>query len=244
MSQIPYSWKRIGLHTDVYVVAIDPKSDRCGLAEVDLKNVSSSDMIRVTITPQTPEWALNVAKREITVANAERQSLLQEAAERYPQGVIGTIAPDISEGTWLNTEARSLKDFRGKYVLLDFWFIGCGPCYREMPTLKLLQEKFSDRNFSVVSVHNGRQNADAVRKFADENGMTYPIVVDAPDEPIIKRYSKAGVYLYPSYILLDPEGKIILNDIFASDGFSLRDQKVELVYRAILEHANTRKKTP
>jgi thiol-disulfide isomerase/thioredoxin len=104
----------------------------------------------------------------------------------------GNAVPDLSEGTWLNTNAKSLQDFRGKYVLLDFWFIGCGPCMVDMPSIKLAHQLFGEHGFSVVSVHTSHQTASDVQAFANQHEMNYPIVVDNSEDPITKGFKPLG----------------------------------------------------
>ncbi len=237
ISRIPYANDGSGLQTDVSVVAIDPKSSRGGIADVDLTQTSSTGEIAIAISEQSPDWALKVVQPEKSPKAGEIAKELAKRGEEYPDGVAGKLPPDLSEGTWLNTDARSLKDFRGKFVLLDFWFIGCGPCERDMPTIKMLHQKFFDQGFSVVSVHQAGQTPETVQKFANEKGMNYPIVVDTADGAITKQYKSLGVYFYPMYMLLDPDGKIIQSDATSMGDHSLRMDKIELIYRELRERA-------
>lgn len=107
---------------------------------------------------------------------------------------------------------------------------------QDMPSVKLAHQKFFDQGFSVVSVHPAGQLPAAVQKFANENGMTYPIVVDTPDGAISEQYSELGVDHYPMYILLGPDGKILSNDATGSDS-SLRLDKLEMIYQILREKA-------
>ena len=101
-----------------------------------------------------------------------------------------------------------------------------------MPSIKMAQQMFSDQGFTVVSVHRKGQTPASVQAFADANGMTYPIVVDDSDGTITEQYRSLGVVGYPSYILLDPAGKILHNDS-VSPRPSLRQYKLEKIYAAI-----------
>ena len=107
-----------------------------------------------------------------------------------------------------------------------------------MPTVKLLHKKFLDQGFSVISVHTDGQTPEAVQKFAADNGMDYPIVVDTPDGAITSEYASLGVSSYPRYILLGPDGRIIHNDATATDAFSLRMYKIEMIYRELREQSH------
>lgn len=237
LSRIPYTIDGNGLQTDVSVVAMDPKSNRGGIAGVDLKDASSTGEITITLAERSPDWALNVVQHDKSPVSDQVKEQLAARVEQYPEGVAGKTPPDLSEGTWLNTDARSLADFRGRLVLLDFWFIGCGPCERDMPTIKLLHQKFFDQGFSVVSVHTSGQSPESVQKFANENGMNYPVVVDTADGVIMKQYQQLGVNAYPLYMLLDSDGRIIQNDATSMGNRSLRTNMIELIYRELRQRA-------
>ena len=235
MQRIPYSYSDTELETDVYVLAMDPTSGRAGIQKVDLTDGSATQEIKVEINEQSAEWPLNalgsppVAAQEITKSFDQQ---IGELREKFALGTEGKIPPSMSGGTWLNTDAKSLQDFRGKFVLLDFWFIGCGPCIRDLPSVKIAHQEFSKHGFTVVSVNVTGQSVQDVQKFALDNGMNYPIVVDDVDNSILDAYKKLGVIGFPSYMLLDPDGRILHNDQLTS-GKSLRQNKLELIYQAV-----------
>ena len=240
MSRLPYDPDGEGMLTTVFALAFDPLTNRSGMAQVDLTDPKATENIRLEITERPVDWPLTAVKRpeqdEKTLALL--QELFAKQRKEFEKGTAGNSVPPMTEGTWLNTEARSLEAFLGRYVLLDFWFIGCGPCERDFPAVKLAHKKFSDHGFSVVGVHINDQLPADVQKFADDKEMSYPIVVDNADGSILKQYRELGVNSFPTYILLDPEGRIVHND-HASDrsdtfgGHSLRMNKLEIVYKVI-----------
>ncbi len=71
----------------------------------------------------------------------------------------------------------SLKDFRGKVVLLNFWASWCVPCRQEMPAMERLYQEFKGEDFVVVGVNVKEQNAKAL-EFTKELKITYPILLD------------------------------------------------------------------
>ena len=152
----------------------------------------------------------------------------------------GSPAPEIATGTWFNSESKSLKDFRGQYVLLDFWFIGCGPCERDFPTVKMANDIFGDYGFSAISIHIAGQPAESVKQFCDARGMDFPLVVDGANEEIVKSYKSLGVAGFPSYLLIDPEGNIASSILGTSAGadelpfLSLHSHKLELIRHFLL----------
>ncbi|WP_162054443.1 thioredoxin-like domain-containing protein [Pontibacter pamirensis] len=119
-------------------------------------------------------------------------------------------APEIqTEYGWLNTNRDwSIKDFRGKIVLLDFWTFGCINCQHIVPDLKRLEEEFADV-LVVVGVHSAKFDAEkqsetiqqAIRKF----GIEHPVVNDAN----YKLWNEYGIRAWPTTVLIDPNGKVI-----------------------------------
>ncbi|WP_299817752.1 thioredoxin-like domain-containing protein [uncultured Pontibacter sp.] len=119
-------------------------------------------------------------------------------------------APEITtEHGWLNSDkAWSIKDFKGKIVLLDFWTFGCINCQHIIPDLKRLEKEYADV-LVVIGVHSAKFDAErqgetieqAIRKF----GIEHPVVNDAD----YKVWNYYGVRAWPTIVLIDPNGKVI-----------------------------------
>ncbi|MFT2010807.1 thioredoxin-like domain-containing protein [Pontibacter sp. 13R65] len=110
---------------------------------------------------------------------------------------------------WLNTDTNwSIRDFRGKIVLLDFWTFGCINCQHIVPDLRRLEQEFADV-LVVIGVHSAKFDAEksnetilqAIRKF----GVEHPVVNDA-DYYLWNQY---GIRAWPTVVLIDPNGKVI-----------------------------------
>lgn len=94
---------------------------------------------------RSPNWVVDQIKNLLENGQTEERRKLRErwAGEIHTQrkafaaGDVGQVPPNLSEGEWLQSECKSLDEMRDKFVLLDFWFIGCGPCAADMPSLKL-----------------------------------------------------------------------------------------------------------
>ncbi|HEY2760917.1 MAG TPA: TlpA disulfide reductase family protein, partial [Pirellulales bacterium] len=128
------------------------------------------------------------------------------------------LAPELKGATWFNTEqpSPSLADFRGKYVLLVFWAVWCGPCHHDFPEVKLINETYKDHGLVVIGFHDNSADAASVGEHAKQQGLTFPIAVDQRDGRILDAYNESKlVNVYPTYLLISPDGKLIERDRFS-----------------------------
>lgn len=100
-----------------------------------------------------------------------------------------------------------LNNFPGKYILLDFWGSGCGPCRMENPNLLRNYKAYRDKGFEIISISFDKNREDwenAVKK----DSMIWTTVCDlqGSDGDVIMTYK---VYFMPTYYLIDPSGVII-----------------------------------
>lgn len=114
----------------------------------------------------------------------------------------GSKAPHFKvvdlEGT-----ARSLSDWAGKPLVLNFWGTFCPPCTEEMPALQRQAAKWAKQGVGVVGVNLG-ENAVTVRSFVRQYGIQFPIYMDA-DDTVRKAYR---VNQYPTTFFIEPGGRI------------------------------------
>lgn len=119
-------------------------------------------------------------------------------------------APEINtRHGWLNTDqSYSLRDFRGKIVLLDFWTLGCINCQHIIPDLQRLEAEYP-HELVVIGVHSAKfdneKTRNAVRKAILKFGITHPVVNDA-DFDIWRHYA---INAWPTIVLIDPEGHVV-----------------------------------
>jgi thiol-disulfide isomerase/thioredoxin len=77
----------------------------------------------------------------------------------------------------LQGDRRSLDDYRGNWIVLNFWATWCPPCRMEMPSLDQLQEAFRGKPLTVLTV-NVQQKASTIRQFKRNYGFDLPILLD------------------------------------------------------------------
>ena len=97
----------------------------------------------------------------------------------------------------------SLNDYRGKFVLINFWATWCPPCVKEMPALNALHNELKSSGFNVVGVHVGPALA-AVKQFLKDRPVDFDIVIDK--NMSLASWEVAGL---PTTFLISPTGKII-----------------------------------
>ncbi|HEY9258778.1 TlpA disulfide reductase family protein [Chitinophaga sp.] len=124
----------------------------------------------------------------------------------------------------VNGKTVSLADFKGKYVLIDFWASWCGPCRAENPNVVKAFEAYKDKGFTILGVSLD-DNADKWKAAIDKDHLTWTHVSDLSGwkNPAVKLY---GVSAVPTNFLVDPTGKII--------GKNLRGEALQQKLKAIL----------
>ena len=105
----------------------------------------------------------------------------------------------------LEGEDVSLSQFRGKYLLINFWATWCAPCKIEMPSLEKLYRQFKSDNFDMIGISNDMFGARVVRPYIKATNLTFPMLLD--QRMIVSR--QFGIVSLPTTILIDPHGIII-----------------------------------
>lgn len=119
----------------------------------------------------------------------------------------GGKIPDLSFKDF-SGNTRTLSEFHGKYVLLDFWATWCGPCVGDLPHLRRLYDRFHARGFEIVGM-NGDEDEPKARKMIGEKSLGWTHATFASIRETLERSFRIRVW--PTYVLLDRDGKIIFS---------------------------------
>lgn len=138
--------------------------------------------------------------------------LLRRKLSAAPRGTVPSVndlpttATPVPEFqfTTADGEIRTLKDYAGKGVVLNFWATWCIPCVAEMPALAKLASLVDPAHVAILPLSSDRAGVPAVRKFFDEKGITgLPILLD-PRGDAARAFGSRGI---PTTILIDAHGR-------------------------------------
>ena len=140
--------------------------------------------------------------------------MARPAAPAVPEPpALGRPAPPLQVAGWTDGKPRTLADYRGKVVFLDFWGIWCGPCVNGMPSLERLKQKYEPRGVVFLSIHTPGEEIGKIRRFLDFKKATMVSALDEghgkADNPrngvTADRY---GVRGYPTLVMIDRKGNV------------------------------------
>ncbi len=161
-----------------------------------------------------------IGKEDVLVAYAEK---VDEEVKKNPAVksfvdrvnklkslLVGQIAPTFTINSFDNKPIK-LADFKGKYVLIDFWASWCGPCRTENPNIVKAYNTYKDKNFTILGISLDKDRA-AWAQAIKQDGLTWSHASELADfeGETVKLYQVQAI---PSSFLLDPTGKIIARDL-------------------------------
>jgi cytochrome c biogenesis protein CcmG, thiol:disulfide interchange protein DsbE len=119
---------------------------------------------------------------------------------------IGDTAPDKQLTRLNGPGSGEIADYRGRWVLVNFWASWCQPCKTEAPALESFQRRHSADGFTVLGVNLDDTTNDA-RAFVSRYGLTYPQLREGDGSDRRDAYGMTG---FPESFLVDPQGKLAL----------------------------------
>jgi len=113
-------------------------------------------------------------------------------------------------------EEHTLSDYKGKVVFLNFWATWCPPCREEMPDIEALYKEYGENSEDLVILsvanpktkdnpNNNDKTIEEVTKFMEDNGYSYPALMDTTGDVLLQYYITA----FPTTFMIDREGRVI-----------------------------------
>lgn len=134
-------------------------------------------------------------------------------------------APEIGR-VWLNSAPLSLRQLRGRVILIDFWDYTCVNCIRTLPYVQAWHDRYRDKGLTVIGVHTPEftfaQYESNVERAIREFALTYPIVIDN-DHELWKAFANR---CWPTKYLLDQEGYLRFAH-FGEGGYAECEQAIQ-----------------
>lgn len=166
---------------------------------------SANDALVTALLPTlSPNLRTNPLAEEIRTKIRQRALGIKPV----PAPQVGQLAPDFSQPT-PDGKTVSLRDYRGKYVLVDFWASWCKPCREENPAVIKAYNEYKGRNFEVlgVSLDEAKNRAKWVKAIADDQ-LPWAQVSDLRgwENAAARQYRVTGI---PQNYLIGPGGKIL-----------------------------------
>jgi thiol-disulfide isomerase/thioredoxin len=148
-----------------------------------------------------------------------------------PKGSDLSTAPELAPGDWINSEPLTLKDLRGRVVLIDFWTFGCYNCRNTLPFVRTWHDRYQDKGLTVIGVHSpefdDERKVENLRREVASLGIRYPVVTDND----YQTWNAYHVEAWPTSFLLDKQGRIRWMHVGEGD----YDEAERLIQRLLAE---------
>jgi len=117
-------------------------------------------------------------------------------------------APELAAGEWINSKPLTLKDLRGRVVLIDFWTFGCYNCRNTLPFIKSWHDRYSEKGLTVIGVHSPEfdyeKEVDNLRNEVASLEIHYAVLSDND----FKTWDAYRVGAWPTVFLIDKQGRV------------------------------------
>lgn len=135
------------------------------------------------------------------------------------------VGEDISEVQFstIDNQKYSVKDFKGKYLILDFWTTWCGPCIHGIPVMKEYSKKYKDK-IEIVGVSCDR-SIEATKKAITKYDLKWKNIFNSKETGNLEE--KFGVKGYPTKIIIDKNGYVLRIFVGESKGFYKQLKKLK-----------------
>jgi len=145
---------------------------------------------------------IDLAKNEITVRKRAKEEYLRHDLQ------VGKAMADFSFVDF-NGKTRNLYEFKGKYLLIDFWGAWCHDCTLETPYHVEALKRFRERGFDILSLDSD-EDINTAKRYMENNGMTWTQARNDSIRELVEVTYR--IQEYPSTILIGPDAKVLVID--------------------------------
>jgi len=182
-----------------------------GIASQTIPGEEIKAMVDVS-AKKFPEHSGLAKIKSIMAVKAAPSTPSESAVGSY--ALLNKQAPDLTMND-TNGKPVSISNFKGKYVLVDFWASWCGPCRQENPAVVAAYNRYKNKNFTILGISLD-ENKEAWKKAIAKDSLTWNHMSD------LKQWESTAVNAYgfdgiPFNVLLDPTGKIIASSLRGED---------------------------
>ena len=163
--------------------------------------------------------------------------LLTKPTHTVEQPVTIGPVPEFTEqqpGDWINSKPLSLRELRGKVVLIDFWTFDCWNCYRSFPWLNGLEKAFDNSDLRVIGIHSPEFEHERVRSNVErkitEFGLRHPVMIDND----FRYWDAMGNRYWPAFYLVDRKGFVRAAFVGETHAGDKRARAIEAKIRELL----------
>lgn len=159
-----------------------------------------SQRVTIDITYSNRQVNQPIAANAFAFSPPKDAKLVKEFKKEEGGDLVGQPAPDLALVS-LEGAKVSLKDYRGKVVLLDFWATWCPPCRKELPHIQKLNDELKAKGLAVFGVNN--EPPEKPIQFVKENKYSFTTLTD--DGSACRSYR---ITAFPTLVIIDKEGKV------------------------------------
>lgn len=170
------------------------------------------------------------------------KSYLTPEAQAYPKET-APFAVEFTQSSpdqWINSAPLKLADFRGKVVLLDFWTFDCYNCYRSIPWLNGVEDKYRDAGLQVIGIHtpefaHEKVAANVLAK-VQEFDIKHPVMLDND----FQYWNAMGNRYWPAWYLIDQQGRVRAVHVGETHANTAGSRKIEADIELLLAESAAR----